>query len=199
MQFLLSNRRINYNWHTCIKLNLRRSTLMFTHISHRVESFVKMSKKNMQLVLQHCCKKTWKAKLRVLPPTFKPFLQQIGLLQVAQILPSDWIKWRGSRAIHGSYDTCCNKPMCTTCTNCVAKRNYSTFCNNFSQPAATCLVEGRFDSLVVKWVTTQFNLVCNYAWFFCLFYCCVEWDRLRVTSLFLSPSSKTRERKRDCS
>ena len=33
--------------------------------------------KKVQLALQHCCKTSWKAMLRVLPPTFKPFSQQI--------------------------------------------------------------------------------------------------------------------------
>ena len=31
--------------------------------------------KNVQLVLQHCCKESWKVMLRVLPPTLKPVLQ----------------------------------------------------------------------------------------------------------------------------
>ena len=34
----------------------------------------------MQLVLQHCCKTSGEAILRVLPPTFKPVKQQIRLL-----------------------------------------------------------------------------------------------------------------------
>ena len=38
---------------------------------------------NVQLVLQHCCKTSWIAMLRVLPPKIKPVLQQIRLLQVA--------------------------------------------------------------------------------------------------------------------
>ena len=33
--------------------------------------------KKVQLVLQHCCKTSWKAMLRALPPTFKSFSQQI--------------------------------------------------------------------------------------------------------------------------
>ena len=44
--------------------------------------------------------------LSVSPPTFKPVLQQIRLLQVAKIVTSDWIKLRGSRAIDVSYVTC---------------------------------------------------------------------------------------------
>ena len=39
----------------------------------------------MQLVLQHCGKTSWNAKLRVFPPTFKLVLQQIRL---AQVVPS---------------------------------------------------------------------------------------------------------------
>ena len=34
----------------------------------------------MPLVLQHCCKTSWIAMLRVLPTTFKPVLQQVKLL-----------------------------------------------------------------------------------------------------------------------
>ena len=33
----------------------------------------KRATKNVQLVLQHCCKTSWKAMVRVLPLTFKPF------------------------------------------------------------------------------------------------------------------------------
>jgi len=54
---------------------------------------------------------SWKAMLRVLPPTFKPVLQQTKLLQVAWILTSDWIKLRGSHAIRGIYVTCCNTSL----------------------------------------------------------------------------------------
>ena len=40
----------------------------------------KTDNKDMQLVLQHCCKTSGKAILRVLPATFKPVKQQIRLL-----------------------------------------------------------------------------------------------------------------------
>ena len=40
----------------------------------------KRTTKNLQLVLQHCCKTNWITMLRVLPPTFKPVLQQKRLL-----------------------------------------------------------------------------------------------------------------------
>ena len=65
----------------------------------------------MQVVLIHCCKTSEKAMLRVLPPSFKLFLEQIRLLQAAWILTSDWIKLRGSHAIHGSYVTCCKTSL----------------------------------------------------------------------------------------
>ena len=41
---------------------------------------------------------------KYLPPTFKPVLQQISLLEVAWILTSDWIKLRKSNAIHRNYN-----------------------------------------------------------------------------------------------
>ena len=37
----------------------------------------KRATKNVQLVLQHCCKTSWKAMVRVLPLTFKPFNNMI--------------------------------------------------------------------------------------------------------------------------
>ena len=43
----------------------------------------------------------------VLPPTLKPLLQQIRLLQVVWILISDWVKLRGGHAIPRTYVTCC--------------------------------------------------------------------------------------------
>ena len=66
----------------------------------------KMGNQNVQLVLQYCGEKSWKVMLRVFPPTFKPFLQQISLLQVTWRLTSVWMKLLGSHAIHGSYVTC---------------------------------------------------------------------------------------------
>ena len=49
--------------------------------------------------------------LRVLPPTFKPVLQQIMLLEIALILTSDWIKSRGNHDMHLSYVTYCNRRL----------------------------------------------------------------------------------------
>ena len=47
---------------------------------------IKDGRQKRALVLQpwHCYKMSWKTMLRVLPPTFKPVLQQIRLLQVAK-------------------------------------------------------------------------------------------------------------------
>ena len=51
-------------------------------------SFGKTSNKNLQLVLQHCCRTSWKAMLSVLPPTFKPVNNliccKIGLIWVVK-------------------------------------------------------------------------------------------------------------------
>ena len=55
----------------------------------------RQQKSAVQLVLQHCCKTSWKAMLRGLLPRFKPLSQQIRLLQVAWILTSDWINYTG--------------------------------------------------------------------------------------------------------
>ena len=43
----------------------------------------KTDNKNVELVLQRFCQMSGKVMLSVLPPTFKPVLQQIRLLQVA--------------------------------------------------------------------------------------------------------------------
>ena len=58
-------------------------------------SYSKVGDKNVQLVLQHCCKMSWIAMLCVLPPSFKPVLEQIRLLQVARVLTPDWINYTG--------------------------------------------------------------------------------------------------------
>ena len=80
--------------------------------------------------------------LRILPPTFKPVSQQIRLLQFAFILDSDWKKLPGSRAIRGSYVTCCKTSLPwagktrASCTDFLAKsRTTFYFGNNFPQPA----------------------------------------------------------------
>lgn len=44
--------------------------------------FVLSVRTNMQLVWQHCFKKSWRIMLRILPSTLKAVLQQIKLLQV---------------------------------------------------------------------------------------------------------------------
>ena len=88
-------------------------------------SYDKTGNKNKQLVLQHCCKTSWKATLRVLPATFKPVFQQTRLLQVAWILASDWIKLHGSHAIRGIYVTFCN----TSLSWAGKTRNMYRFCS----------------------------------------------------------------------
>ena len=74
---------------------------------------VKTDNKYVQIVLQHysrTCKK-WKPVLRVLPPTFKPVVQQIKAAASCVILTSDWIKSYGSHAILESYVACCKPSL----------------------------------------------------------------------------------------
>jgi len=76
---------------------------------------------------------------RVQPPTFKSVLDQIQLLQDAWILTSDWIKLRGSHAIHKSV-TCCKTSLSRvseTCTDFVARVQRTTF-YFLQQLFATC-------------------------------------------------------------
>ena len=81
--------------------------------------------------------------LRILPPTFKPVSQQIRLVQVACILDSDWKKLRGSRAIRGSYVTCCKTSLPwagktrANCTDFLAKSRTTLY---FPQPATRWFV-----------------------------------------------------------
>ena len=81
--------------------------------------------------------------LRILPPTFKPVSQQIRLVQVACILDSDWKKLRGSRAIRGSYVTCCKTSLPwagktrANCTDFLAKSRTTLY---FPQPAKSWFV-----------------------------------------------------------
>ena len=113
--------------------------------------------KNGQLVLQNCSKTS----LKVLLPTFKPFLQQISLLQVAWRLTSDWMKLLGSHAIHGSYVTCCETSLSWTGKTrnmyrffCKKKKLLSTFCNNL-------FVAREVDSWVAKHARSLFNSFCS--------------------------------------
>ena len=46
---------------------------------NKTKAAVKRATKNVQLVLQHSCKPSWIAMLRVLPPMFDPVLQKIRL------------------------------------------------------------------------------------------------------------------------
>ena len=59
-----------------------QAALLKKQAQTRLESrYGKTGNKHLQLVLQHCCKTSWKTTLRVLPPMFQPVLQQIKLLQ----------------------------------------------------------------------------------------------------------------------
>ena len=123
----------------------------------------------MQLLFCNSCFKTsWKAMLRVLPPTFKPISKKMKAVpSYVNILTSDWIKLRGSHTIRGSCFTCCK-----TSLPWVGKtRNMwrgllqkvellSTFCNKFSQPATTWFVSRHVWTWVVKRATSLFNSFC---------------------------------------
>ena len=73
--------------------------------------------------------------LGVLPPTFKPVLQQTRLLQVLLILIYDWLKLRGIHAIHGigrvtslAVQQVCLRPVkYGKCANFVANSRTSLF------------------------------------------------------------------------
>ena len=112
--------------------------------------------KNAQVALQNCGKTSW----RVLLPSFKCVLQQIRLLQVSWILTSDWIKLRGSHAIHGSYVTCCK-----TCLSWAGKtRNrYRCLCKKrlFSSYCNYLFVAREVDSWVAKHERPLFNSFCS--------------------------------------
>ena len=78
----------------------------------------------MQPVLQGC-KTSCIALLYIFPaPRIKPVLQQIRLLHVAWILTSDWIKLRGSHAIHRNYVACWKTSLLLACKT----SNVERFC-----------------------------------------------------------------------
>ena len=62
-----------------IILDENRSLNTKETIQNKTKAAVKRATKNVQLVLQHCCKPSWIAMLRVLPPMFDPVLQEIRL------------------------------------------------------------------------------------------------------------------------
>ena len=86
----------------------------------------------------------------------------------AWILTSDWIKLRGSHAIHGSYVTCSKTSLpwvdktSNMCRGLLQKVELlSTFCNKFSQPATTWFVARHVWTWVVKRTTSLFNSFCS--------------------------------------
>ena len=118
--------------------------------------------------------------LRILPPTFKPVSQQIRLLQFAFILDSDWKKLRGSRAIRGSYVTCCKTSLPwagktrASCTDFLTKsRTTFYFGNNFPQPATNWFVAREVWFVGDEMGNTAFQLV--------LYQCC------KTSCTFFSP------------
>lgn len=79
-------------------------------------------------------------------------LQQIGLLRVARVQTSDWIKLRWESRQTGvtslaAKQVCSGPEKHTTCRNFAAKSKTTllTFCNKFSQPATNDLLQDRFD------------------------------------------------------
>ena len=120
--------------------------------------------------------------LRVLPPTFKPVLQQMSLLQVAWILTSNWVKLSGSRAIQVNYVTYCKtslrwagKTRDIYWFRCNKIELLSTFCNPFPQPVTNWFVArqvwfvgNQTRNVAIRLALEQSNRTsCR---FFCLFY-----------------------------
>ena len=62
-----------------IILDENRSLNAKETIQNKTKAAVKRATKYVQLVLQHCCKPSWIAMLRVLPPMFDPVLQEIRM------------------------------------------------------------------------------------------------------------------------
>ena len=62
-----------------IILDENRSLNAKEAIQNKTKAAVKRATKYVQLVLQHCCKPSWIAMLRVLPPMFDPVLQEIRM------------------------------------------------------------------------------------------------------------------------
>ena len=110
-------------------------------------------------------------------PRITPVLQQIKLLQVELILTFDWIKFRGSQAIHGRVTSLVAKQVClrplkrATCTDFVTKSRTNLY---FLQQLSTTF-QDRFDAWVVKRATSLLNSFCSnivkqVSCFFCSFY-----------------------------
>ena len=62
-----------------IFLDENRSLNTKETIQNKTNNAVKRATNYVQLVLQHCCKPSWIAMLRVLPPMFDPVLQEIRM------------------------------------------------------------------------------------------------------------------------
>lgn len=69
-----------------------RDVLEMTVTKTCLDVFTKLGAVSILAMLQLWQSHRWNCRLSVLPPTFKPVLEQIRLLQVAGIPTSDWIK-----------------------------------------------------------------------------------------------------------
>ena len=137
------------------------------------------SNKNVQLVLQHCCKTSWIAKLPVLTTMLKP----VKMLHVGWILTS---RFHESHAIHGvtwlAAKQVCHGPVKrATCTGFVAKSRSTLY---FLQPAKTWFVQERYASWVVKRTTSiinsfDSNVTKQVAHFSCPFYLTLTFTSIR--------------------
>ena len=97
-------------------------------------------------------------------PRIKSVLQQIRLLQAEFLLTFDWIKFRGSQAIHRGVTSFVAKQVCigplkrATCTDFVTKSRTSLY---FLQQVSITF-QDRFDAWVVKRATPLLNSFCSY-------------------------------------
>ena len=99
----------------------------------------------------------------VLPPTLKPPLQQIRLLQVVWILISDWVKLRGGHAIPRTYVTCRKTGLPAQHEQILLQKhwitlNFATTSRKRSKPG---LLRDTFDSQAVQRAASLFNSFCS--------------------------------------
>ena len=131
--------------------------------------------------------------------------QQIRLLQVELILTFDWIKFRGSHAIHGGVTSFVAKQVCigplkhATCIDFVTKSRTNLY---FLQQLSTTS-QDRFDAWVVKRATLLLNSFCSniakqVTCFFCSFYRSFRGGFIEVLPLLRSEISQAKQATKFC-
>ena len=137
-------------------------------ITSKLQLLKKTDDENVQSVLQHYCKMSWKAMLLVWPLTSNLFCNKsacCNLIEYCPLIGWDY-PWVAPYMVVKSLvakQVSVGPVKCATFTDFVTKRTnlsllFATTFRSLHQPD---LLQDRFDSLLVKRATSFFNLSCS--------------------------------------